>query len=149
MSKRISEVVTGPIFLTLVGLGFQFSDFHSDQVALLLFAIALAWLLVNVTPLHRRLPQLIVRRSMDEEQRDAEERSASLRDGIRRPSGPGDYRTALREVARLLYTSENLYAQSQGGHDVPTSSVWRDAAPREWGDALYERLGLPPEREYR
>jgi hypothetical protein len=148
-SGRVGEIVTGPIFLTLVGLGFQVSDFHSNQVALAMFAVALAWLAINLSPLQRRIPQLIVRGSMDSEQRDAEKRSADLRDGLRRPAAEGDYRAALREVARLLYTNENLYAQSQGGQEVEDSAVWRDSAPRAWGDALYERLGLPPEAEYR
>jgi hypothetical protein len=146
---RIAEIVTGPVFLTAIGLGFQFSNFHSDTLAIAMFVIALAWLVLNLSPLHRKIPQLILTGSKDHEERDARERSAELRAGLRRPVPDGDYRNALREVARLLYANEKLYAQSQGGNDVEESAVWRDAAPQRWGDALYEQLGLPPEREYR
>jgi hypothetical protein len=145
---RIHEIVTGPIFLTSVGLGVQFSNFHSDELAIGMFAIAAAWLLLNLSPLQRRIPQLILTGSKDSEEREARERSSDLRAGLKPGAAGGDYRSALREVARLLYANEKLYAQSQGGNDVEDSAVWRDAAPREWGDALYAQLGLPREPEY-
>ena len=78
--------------------------------------------------------------------------SLQLRNGLGDPEKPParpNYRVAARKLARLLYVDEGLYAQASGGGSLSDEAVWREPAPRQWGDDLYSRLRLPPEDEYR
>ncbi len=150
MVGRVSAAITGPVFLVLVGLGFQVSELKSNELAIAFWVLGAVWLLLNVF-FRDRIPQFRIGPPPHRAKLAAGARSMQIRKAIRRrgKTARPDYRDALKQVARALYANEGLYSESSGGGEISDEGVWVEEAPKTWGDDLYERLGLPPEDEYR
>jgi len=113
--------------------------------AAVLIIPTIGYLILVATPLRNRLPHTVLAR--DAHQRDNPgDLSRILRNNLRRV--PGDYRQALRQVARLLYVNEGLYSSASGGGPITDEAVHQEPAPTSWGDYLYDRLGLDHETRY-